>query len=271
MRELREKNFALALISHGELILKMCRREISGRYRGSLLGWLWSLLNPLLMLGVYTFVFSKVFKATWGEGSQGSETLFALNLFAGLIVFNMFGECAIRGPHLITTQSNYVKKLVFPLEILAPVATAAALFHALTSLSVLLVVQMISGLGVKSTVFLLPIAWLPLILGCLAVTWTFSALGVYMRDIGQISGVAVNVLMFMSAVFYPLNALPERIRPLLGANPLVHIIEQTRNICIKGDPPDIHYLLIGVSVGLIAAEFSFRLFQRARRGFADVL
>lgn len=272
MREIQRKGFFSAISREIPLTKRLCRREISGRYRGSTLGWLWSILNPLLMLGVYTFVFSKVFNAKWGTGIDGdNEILFALNLFAGLIVFNMFGECAIRAPSLVVNQANYVKKVIFPLEILATVATGAALFHAVTSLGVLLLVQILSGAGVRLSIILVPIVWTPLILGCMAMTWTLAAIGTYIRDLAQVSGLAVNILMFMSAVFYPLDALPERWQPILGANPLVHIIEQTRRVCIEGQTPSASYLVAGISGGWLICELSFRLFQKARGGFADVL
>lgn len=271
MRRIQDKDFLTALINERELWLRMCQREVIGRYRGSLLGWGWSLLNPILMLGVYTFVFSQVFKATWGNTQMTNQSMFAINLFAGLIVFNLFGECAIRAPTLIVNNANYVNRVIFPLEVLAPVTVAAATFHALTGMIILGAFEIINGHGIPTTMLWLPITWLPLLLGCLGLTWLLSALGAFVRDLGQVTGVAVNVLIFMSAVFYPLSSLPAKWQPLLELNPLVHVIEQTRRICINGQAPSPLYLIVGIATTWLGCELCFRIFQRARRGFADVL
>jgi lipopolysaccharide transport system permease protein len=271
MRQLRATNFIRAVVLQRELWQRLCEREVIGRYRGSVLGWGWSLLNPLLMLSVYTFVFSVVFQSRWGNAANGDNALFAINLFAGLIAFNFFGECVIRATGVVVNNANYVKRVIFPLEILAPVAVGAALFHALTSLVILGIVEVISGHGIPLTMVLIPLVWLPLLLGCLAISWALGALGVYLRDLGQLAGVGVNVLMFMSAVFYPLQSLPERWQPWLAMNPLVHVIEETRQVCVNNKLPNSTYVVIGTLGGLIGCELAFRLFQRMRRGFADVL
>lgn len=264
-------SFPGALWRHRELFWRLTVREVAGRYRGSVLGWGWSLLTPLLMLAVYTFVFSTVFKARWGDLEQLGPLGFAINLFAGLIVFNVFAETANQAPTLIAANSNLVTKVIFPLEILPAVTVAAALFHALTSLAVLIVFELLSGAGTPATLLWLPLVWLPLLSGCLALGWLLAALGVFLRDLRQISGVAVNLLMFLSAVFYPLSALPPRWQPLLQLNPLVLAIEQTRRIAVSGESPSITYLVGGSLATLLAAELALRAFQKARRGFADVL
>ena len=260
-----------------ELWWKLSRREVQGRYRGSMLGWGWSFITPLLMLAVYTFVFSQVFQARWGDLGESGPLVFAINLFAGLIVFNVFAETASQSPALILNNANLVTKVVFPLEVLPAVSVAAALFHALTSWIVLVGFQLIngllagSGLGLPATLFWLPLVWLPLLSGCLALGWILAALGVYLRDLGQVIGVAVNLLMFLSAVFYPLSSLPERWQPLLQLNPLVLVIEQTRRVAVAGQMPSLLYVGGGSLLGLVLCELGFRAFQKARRGFADVL
>lgn len=270
--------FPQALWRQRDLWAQLTRREVQGRYRGSMLGWSWSLITPLMMLAVYTFVFSKVFQARWGSPDTNSGPLFfAINLFAGLIVFNMVSETANQSPGLILNNSNLATKVIFPLEILPSVTVAAAGFHALTSLLVLFVFQLANGIlsgeasGMQATLIWLPVVWIPLINGCLALGWLLTALGVYFRDLGQIIGVAMNLLMFMSAVFYPLSSLPERWQPLLQLNPLIPIIEQTRRVAINGLAPDPLYIISGSILSLIACEVAFRGFQKARRGFADVL
>ena len=274
--------FPQALWRQRELWWQLSQREVQGRYRGSMLGWGWSLITPLLMLAVYTFVFSQIFRARWGDLQQSGPLVFAINLFAGLIVFNLFAETAIQGPGLILSNANLVTKVIFPLEILPAVTVAAALFHALTSLVVLVGFQVTNGLigtgaasaiglGIHPTMLWLPLVWLPLVSGCLALGWLLAALGVFLRDLGQVIGVFVNLLMFLSAVFYPLSSLPPQWQPLLQLNPLVLVIEQTRRVAVNGQLTSLSYLLWGGLIGLLACELSFRSFQKARRGFADVL
>jgi lipopolysaccharide transport system permease protein len=253
------------------LLWRLTQREVVGRYRGSLLGWGWSLLNPLLMLGVYTFVFSTVFKARWPDLQQAGSLGFAVNLFAGLIVFNLFSECVGKAPTLVLNEPSYVTKVVFPLELLSAVAVGAAGFHACTSLLVLAVFKLIATGTIPTTALWLPLVWLPLVLGCLGLCWLLSALGVYLRDLPQLVSVGLSVLMFLSAVFYPISALPLRWQPLLLANPLVLVIEQTRRVLVRGEHPTLSYLLLGIPAAVLACELGFRLFQKARRGFADVI
>jgi lipopolysaccharide transport system permease protein len=264
--------FAAALLLQRQLLWRLSEREVIGRYRGSLLGWGWSFLNPLLMLAVYNFVFSEVFKSRWEQDSSGHGTLgFAINLFAGLMVFNLFAECASKAPTLILENSNYVTKVVFPLEILAGVTVATATFHAFTGVIILAIFQLLSQGSVPLTTLWLPVVWLPLILGCLGLTWLLSALGVFLRDINQVVGVAVSMLMFLSAVFYPVSALPQAWRPLLSLNPIIPIIQETRRICVNGQPPQPLYLLLGIGLGLVVCELGYRSFQKSRRAFADVM
>lgn len=275
-------SFPQALWRQRELWWQLSQREVQGRYRGSMLGWGWSLITPMLMLAVYTFVFSQVFQARWGDMQQSGPLVFAINLFAGLIVFNIFAEIATKASRLILNNTNLVTKVIFPLEILPAVTVAAALFHALTSLVVLMGFQITNGLlsagassisniGIHPTFMWLPLVWLPLISSSLALGWLLSALGVFLRDLDQVIGVFVNLLMFLSAVFYPLSSLPPQWQPLLQLNPLVLVIEQTRRVAVNGQLPSLSYLLWGGLIGLLACELSFRSFQKARRGFADVL
>ena len=264
-------SFVRSLRQQRTLLWRLTQREVVGRYRGSLLGWGWSLVYPLLMLGVYTFVFSTVFKARWPDLQQAGSLGFAVNLFAGLIVFNLFAECVGKAPTLIVSQPSYVTKVVFPLDTLAAVAVAAAGFHACTSLVVLGVFQLLATGAIPATALWLPVVWLPLLLGALALCWLLSALGVFLRDLNQLVSVGLTVLMFLSAVFYPISALPERWQPVLLANPLVLVIEQTRRVLVRGEAPDPLYVVVGISLAVVACELCFRLFQKARRGFADVI
>ncbi|WP_411875890.1 ABC transporter permease [Vulcanococcus limneticus] len=263
--------FPGALWRHRELGWRLAEREVVGRYRGSVLGWSWSFLTPLLMLAVYTFVFSEVFQSRWGTLEHAGPIGFAINLFAGLIAFNIFAETTTKAPSLIVENANLVTKVIFPLEILAAVSVASACFHALTSLVVLTLFQALARVGPHPSLLWLPLVWLPLAGGCLALSWMVSALGVFLRDLGQVLGVVVNLLMFLSAVFYPVSSLPPQWQPLIQLNPLVLVIEQTRQVAVAGLPPSPLYLGLGLPAALLACECGYRLFQKSRRGFADVL
>jgi lipopolysaccharide transport system permease protein len=254
-----------------QLIWQMTRRDISMRYRGSVIGLAWSFINPILMLLVYTFVFSVIFKARWTTSGNESKTDFAIILFSGLIVFNLFSEIINRAPSLITSNSNYVKRVVFPLEILPWVALGSALFHTAISLFVLLLVQFVLHLSLPWTGIFFPLALLPLVFASMGFAWFLSALGVFLRDIGQITGIFITILMFMSAVFYPVSALPEQYQGVLRLNPLVLIINESRKSLVLGELPDWISILIALLISLAIAFLGFWWFQKVRKGFADVI
>ena len=252
------------------LIWQMTKREVIGRYRGSIMGILWSFLNPILMLAVYTFVFSFVFKARWGAGSD-SKTEFAIVLFAGLIIHSLFAECVNRAPSVILSNANYVKKVVFPLEILPWVAMGSSLFHAVVSIAVLMGFYAIVNLALNWTMVLLPLLLFPLILLTMGFSWFLAAIGVYLRDVGQTVGLVTTVMMFLSPVFYPVSALPEKYRLLLHINPLTFMIEQAREVMIWGRMPDWSGLGLYAAYSMAIAWAGFFWFQKTRRGFADVI
>ena len=263
--------FPHAIWKHRELWWRLTEREVLGRYRGSALGIGWSFITPLAMLAVYTFVFSQVFKARWGGLEQTGPLGFAVNLFAGLIVFNLFSECVSRAPGLVLANPNYVKKVIFPLEVLGSVAVGSASFHAMTSLIILIVFELVAFRQLPITLLWLPAVWLPLVLGSLACTWILSAGGVFLRDIGQLIGVALNMLMFLSPIFFPVSALPARWQPILALNPLAQVIEQTRRVAVQGLNPEPGYVLAGTLITGIACELSFRAFHKSKGAFADVI
>ncbi len=252
------------------LIMALTKREIIGRYRGSAFGILWSFFNPIFMLVVYTFVFSVVFKARWGGGGE-SKTEFALVLFAGIIVFNLFSECMNRAPNLILTNANYVKKVVFPLETLTIVTLGAALFHMAVSFIVWLIFYLFLFGFPKPTILLLPLVLLPLILLTLGLTWFLASLGAYLRDIGQVIGVVTTALLFLSPIFYPISILPEKYQIIIHLNPLTTVIEQTRDTLIWGNTPNIALWVSSLAIGALIAWFGFAWFQKTRKGFSDVL
>ncbi|MBP9713231.1 MAG: ABC transporter permease [Sterolibacterium sp.] len=257
---------------HRYLIVQLVRREVLGRYRGSLIGLLWSFLTPALMLAVYTFVFSVVFQARWGGAGGGAGKVeFALILFSGLIVFNLFAECISQAPGLILANTNYVKRVVFPLEILPWVSLGSALFHAGINLVVLLVALLVTGHGGGWAVLTLPLVLLPFLWLVLGLSWWLSASGVFLRDISQMVGMVITVLMFLSPIFYPLSAMPASVHGWLFLNPLAFIIEQTREVLIWNRLPDAWGLGWYTLVALTVAWSGFFWFQKTRKGFADVL
>lgn len=261
----------LSLWRNRELVWQMARREVVGRYRGSIMGLAWSFFNPVLMLIVYTFVFSVVFKARWGGGTEESKANFAIILFVGMIVHGLFAECVNRAPGLILSNVNYVKKVVFPLETLAWVAMGAALFHALISTVVLIAAQLIINLNLPWTALFFPLVLLPLLLATMGFAWFLAATGVFMRDIGQVTGILTTVMLFLSPVFYPVSGMPPPYQVVLLLNPLTFVIEQARAVLIWGRVPDWPGLAVYLTVSLGIAWAGFWWFQRTRKGFADVL
>lgn len=278
MFERVEKNHLFMALSVGiksfwryrNLIFQMTKREVIGRYRGSVMGLFWSLFNPVLMLTVYTLIFSVVFKARWGGGS-GSKTEYAAILFTGLIVHGLFAECVNRAPVLILSNVNFVKRVVFPLDILPWVALGSALFHAAISMGVLLVFFLALHGFLYWTVLFLPFLFLPLLLLIMGVSWFLAATGVYLRDVAQTTGLVTTLMMFLSPVFYPITALPEAYRPLLYLNPLTFIIEEGRNLLIWGKTPEWTSWALYFAASLLVAWAGLWWFQKLRKGFSDVV
>jgi lipopolysaccharide transport system permease protein len=255
-----------------QLIVQMTKREVVGRYKGSAMGLAWSFFNPVFMLVVYTFVFSEIFKSRWGGiGGDDSKTQFAVVLFVGMIVLSLFSEVLNRAPGLILSNVNYVKKVVFPIEILPVIAMGASLFHSLISLSVLLAAFALFNGYLQWTAIFIPLVLLPLVILTLGLAWMLSSLGVFLRDVGQTIGIITTVLMFLSPVFYPVTAVPERFRPFIMANPLTFIIEQAREVLIWGRLPDWEGLGIYTFAATAVAWLGYAWFQKTRKGFADVL
>jgi lipopolysaccharide transport system permease protein len=264
------KEMVASLWRNRELVVASAKREVLGRYKGSFLGLLWSFFNPIFMLAVYTFVFSVIFKARWGAGSE-SKVEFALVLFAGLIVFNLFAECVTRAPTLILANPNYVKKVVFPLEILPFVALLSAVYHALVSLAVWLFAYAVLVEMPHATALLLPIIVVPFAAFIMGISWALASLGVFLRDASQFVSLIVTALMFLSPIFYPVSAIPESYRNFLHYNPLAAVIEIIRSILYWGIVPNFAMLTMYWLAAAFVAWLGFAWFQKTRKGFADVL
>jgi lipopolysaccharide transport system permease protein len=229
------------------LVGQLVRREIEARYRGSMGGIAWSLVTPIVMLGIYTYVFSIIFRARWGEMAV-SRVDFAVLLFAGLLVYGIFSECALAAPRQVTDNPNFVKKVVFPLEFLSVVTLASALFHFAAGLAVLLAF-------------------------CLALgtSWLFAALGVFLQDLRHFVALVTSALLFLSPVFYPLTAVPEHLRGLVRLNPLSLAIEHLRAVVVFGRVPDLPEWGANLAFGLAVAAAGYWWFQRSRPEFADLV
>lgn len=263
--------FARSLVRHRYLIGQLTRREVTGRYRGSVLGLAWSFFNPLLMLAVYTFLFGTVFKMRWGVDTGASASGYALTLFAGLIVHAMIAECLNRAPGLIVANPSYVKRVVFPLEVMAWVTVLSALFHAGTSTLLLVAGLLLAEGRLPPTLVWVPVVLVPVVLLCVGIVWWLSAAGVYLRDLAQATGILATVSLFLAPVLYPISMIPEQFRPWIRLNPVTFPVEQFRRVVIEGLHPDLVGLAAYTAIALLFALAGLWWFDRARKGFADVL
>lgn len=260
----------LSLWQQRSLITRLTWRDILGRYKGSAGGLLWALITPILLLSVYTAVFSGIFQARWGQ--TGGPVEYALQLFVGLTVHGLAAECLNRSPVLMINNVSYVKRVVFPLQVLPVVTLLSALFHFLISFAVLVVFLVIVKLSVPVMGLLyLPLIILPYLLFLAGVSFLLAGLGVYLRDIGQIMGLVTTILLFLSPVFYPASMLPPRLQTIFMLNPLTLIIEQSRAVLLDGGA--LRWDLIGLYTLGAAAVFLLGVwaFNQMRKGFADVL
>jgi lipopolysaccharide transport system permease protein len=259
-----------SLIRNRHLIWQLARRDVLARYRGSIIGIAWSFITPLMMLSIYTFFFTAIFKARWG-GAVGTRGTFATAMFVGLIVYGLFSECASRAPQLILSNANYVKKIIFPLDVLSVSSILAALFHALISLLVYIGFMLVFVGSIPVTFAYFPLVFVPLLIVVLAVSWFLSALGVYLRDLGQTVALLLTVMMYTCPIFFPIDAVPEAFRKYIELNPLTLLIEQARAVLLWGQAPDFYALGMYTLKALFAACLAYAFFQKTRRGFADVL
>jgi len=252
------------------LIFKLAKREVQARYRGSLLGMAWALLNPLLSLAVFTFVFSTVFQSRWDVPVE-SKADFALLLFAGLIVFWFFSDCVSRAPALMLENGTYIKRVVFPLEILPWVVILSSLFHTALSTAVLMGAYLLVAGPPPSTALLLPLVFVPMILFVVGLCWFLASAGVYLSDLKQIVPVLVMLMLFVSPIFYPISATPEWFRFYVNLNPLAQIIEEARGALFYARPPSWPLLALFTLAGWAVAWLGLVWFQLTRKGFADVI
>lgn len=262
---------AKSIFRNRELIGQFALRELVTKYKGSYLGFIWSFITPLMMLMIYTYVFSVIFKAKWDFAATGSKQEFAITLFCGMLVYGIFSECITKSSGLIVNNPNYVKKVVFPLEILPISLLGSSLINFFIGIIILLLGKAIFLHNLSWTVFYLPIVILPLLFFTVGLTYIFSSLGVFLRDIDYSINIGVQALYFLTPIFYPVSAVPMEIRPLLYANPLTGFVENARKAVVWGSEPDWNIWVIHLVVSVLVLQIGYWWFMKTRKGFADVL
>jgi len=270
------KNFPLYVIyatfvKNWHLIKQLARRQILRQYRGSVLGLVWSFINPVVLLGIYTFVFGVVFKSRWRETGNENLSDFAIILYAGMLVFNIFSESINSAPKIIVENTNFVKKVIFPIEILPLVNIISVLFQAAINFIVLLVAEFAIMGNIPWTVIFFPLICIPLVLITLGIMWILASLGVFLRDISQLTVLFTTVLTFATPIFYNVDKLPKSIQLFFSLNPLAVIIDSARKVVIWGETPDWRSLFLWIICGLLVLLLGFYWFQKTRKAFADVL
>ena len=259
------------LWSHRELIRQFTKREIESRYRGSFLGIIWSFVTPLTMLLIYTFVFGIVLQARWPQARTENLSEFAIILFCGLIAFNIFSDCVGRAPSIVIGVPNYVKKVVFPLEILPISILGAALFNAIISLSILVIANIFVSQTIAWTLIITPLVFLPLILLCLGLSWFLASLGVFIRDVGYTITLVVQVLFFLTPIFYSIEFVPEPFRTVITLNPLTAILDNIRRTVLWSELPHWGTLAFAVTSSLLILMLGYAWFMKTKKAFADVI
>ncbi|GHD71420.1 transport permease protein [Luteimonas padinae] len=267
---MRSRNPFAAFGRHRNLTRELVRNEILGRYRGASFGMLWSLLSPFLMLVVYTVAFGSILKGRWPQAGD-THAEFGLVIFVGIFVHGFFAECFTRSPRLMLENANYVKRVVFPLDILPWTMALSALFHLAMNVLVFCLLSFFVYRQLSPLVLLLPLVLAPLAMLTVAVCWVTSSLGVYLRDIAQVTPVVATAMFFLSSAIVPVQAVPERYQLLFQLNPLTFFIDQARNVALWGRQPDWSALGLFALAGLVAMFAAHAWFQRTSRGFADVL
>jgi lipopolysaccharide transport system permease protein len=262
------------LLANKHLAWQFARREIEAKYKAQRLGILWAILTPLLLLSVYTFVFAIVFPNKWNRSGTAQEPLgaFALSMFIGLLVFGLFRDLAARGPHQIVNHANYVKKVVFPLEVLA----LSELLSALVTFAIGATVWLIGWVAIQqrppeATILLTPLFLIPVCLASLGISWFLASLGVFLRDIANVVELAIAVLFFVSPIFYSMKYVAEPIRSFLIFNPMAPVIEGIRSLAIEGSIPDLTWYFASLAVSLVLALAGYAFFMKSKRAFADVI
>lgn len=259
------------LYRHRSLLVDLARRNVAQRYRDSLFGGAWSVIQPILMLAIYTFVFSVVYQVRWNTGPVENQASFALALFLGLVLHGFLAEVLGGAPFAVTHQPNLVKKVVFPVEVLPAVTVAVACFTAAMNLGVFFAFLALSGGPLHPQILALPLIMLPLVVFAIGLAWGLAGLGVFLRDVAHLAPIAATVLLFLSPVLYPLSRVPERFHVVIFLSPLTQVIEAARAAVFLGVAPSGAELAVALGISVLFAWAGFRFFEAVRPEFADVL
>lgn len=262
---------ARSVRSNGFILRSLVRNEILSRYSKTILGVVWSMINPLVMIVIYSLVFGLIFEVRFGRAAGTTEVPYGIVLFSGLLLHVFLSETLLRAQSVVLDNPNYVKRVIFPLEILPIGILLANIIQAVVALGVLVVVILVAGFPIPATALLLPVVWAPLIVITLGLAMIVASLGVFVRDIGQILGFLMTILMFGSSILFPADMLPEELRPWLLLNPLTIIVDQTRAVLLWGEMPNWRLLGYHAVVSAVVAWIGCWWFLRTRRGFADVM
>lgn len=257
------------LISHRYLLAQLVKREVYGKYKRSRYGLFWILGQPLLLLLGYTLVFGVFLNTRFG--GAGTSTEFALVLFSGLIFYNFFGEVMQRSVQLIQTNAPFVKKVVFPLQLLHWSVVIASMVHAAFSFAVWIIFSLIIHGSVPIAVLWIPAIFIPFALFTLGCAWLLSGYAVFHPDAEHLVPVSLLLLMFLSPLFYQISSVPERFRSAMEFNPLTWVLEEARSVMIIGDHPNFAHMLIGTSIAIAVAWIGLASFMANREGFADAV
>lgn len=262
----------LSLIkNHRVLLWRFGWRNLTQRYKGSLFGLLWTVITPLCMLSIYTFMFSVVFQARWGHGVGDSKMAFAIVLLCGLTVYQIFSESVGASIQVVSNNPNYVKKVVFPLEILPFSTHISFLIPNLIWLVMVIAGAYIFMDSLSVTLFALPLILIPLSLFTIGISWLCASLGVFIRDLSHFITIVLRMLLFLTPIFYDSDRIPHPWHYILLANPIAHFVNQMRRILIYGYWPDWRILAGLTLLSLIVFQLGYLWFMRTKKGFADVL
>ncbi|MDQ7785796.1 MAG: ABC transporter permease [Desulfomonilaceae bacterium] len=259
------------LIRHREIIFLFAWREFEGNYKGTYLGLVWAFLSPLMSLAVYFFVFSIVLGARFASIEGAGRADFALILFGGIVVYNIFAVSASKAPLAIAEQLSFVKKVVFPLELLPVAALGASLLNAALGLLMLIPALVIFSPKISSTLYLFPLVLVTMTVFSLGVSWFLGSLGVFAKDLGQAMTILLQLLFFATPVIYPLSAVPESLQLPMRLNPLTTILENTRRTLVMGEGLEWGWWALITLFSLLFMQFGYVWFMKTRRYFADVM
>ena len=254
---------------HRDLVWQLTKREVLGRYRGASFGLAWSIITPFMMLAIYSFAFGTVMRGRWPGADE--NTSFPLILFAGLIVHAFFAECLTRAPTLVTSHPNFVKRVIFPLELLPWPMVLSATFHLMMNLVVFCILRYAMDGQFTPGALWFPVVMFPLAVLCMGIVWALAALGVYLRDLGQVVGLIATATLFLSSAVTPVQIVSPNLRWVIELNPITFIIDQAREVLLWNGSPDWSGLSLYLAVSLVFAWAGWAWFQFTRKGFADVI